>query len=150
VRLGFDENETSRFCHWHIPAAHALESWGDVCAFDGTVTLIQPLIEPLFEGKSAHELIDALFQPPGWEAYDIVRGYWQAQKWPNFEKAWRTALNDGVVAGSAGAAQQVKLAAKPPAKTAQASGKLAPGAAAADFQAHLGQCGARKPRASPT
>jgi molybdopterin-containing oxidoreductase family iron-sulfur binding subunit len=124
VRLGFEENETSRYCHWHVPAAHALESWGDACAFDGTVSLVQPLIEPLFEGKTAHELIDALFQPPGRNVYDIVRAYWQAQKWPNFEKAWRTALNDGVIAGSAAATQQVKLAAKTPAVAAPAAGKL--------------------------
>jgi molybdopterin-containing oxidoreductase family iron-sulfur binding subunit len=107
VRLGFDENETSRFCHWHIPAAHALESWSDARAFDGTVSLIQPLIEPLYDGKTAHEVIDAMAQPPGRPAYDILRAYWQTQNWPTFEKSWRQALNDGVIAGSALPSQAV-------------------------------------------
>ena len=65
VRLGEDENETSRFCHWHIPAAHELESWSDVRAFDGTASIIQPLIEPLYDGKTAHEFMDALLTAAG-------------------------------------------------------------------------------------
>jgi len=102
VRLGFEENETSRYCHWHIPSAHALESWSDARGFDGTMSLIQPLIDPLFEGKTAHELIDALMQAPGRQSYDIVRAYWQTQGWgATFETTWRKALNDGIIAGSA-------------------------------------------------
>ena len=101
VQLGFAENETSRFCHWHIPAAHALESWSDARAIDGTVSLVQPLIEPLFQGRTAHEIIDALVQQPGRGSYEIVRAYWQTQGWTDFEKAWRTALNDGVIVGTA-------------------------------------------------
>ncbi len=52
VHLSPTEDETSRLSHWHIPEAHYLEVWGDVRAFDGTVSIQQPLIEPLYSGKS--------------------------------------------------------------------------------------------------
>ena len=60
ARLGLYEDETSALCHWHIPQTHFLEEWGDARAFDGTVSIIQPLIAPLYDGKSAHELIALL------------------------------------------------------------------------------------------
>jgi len=124
VRLGSDENETSRHCHWHLPAAHALESWSDARAADGTVTLIQPLIEPLFQGKTPHEVIDALTQQPGRESYDIVRAYWQGQGWTDFETQWRSALNDGFVPNTAAPSRAVKPAGIPPPKTPHTHGKL--------------------------
>jgi anaerobic selenocysteine-containing dehydrogenase len=60
VHLGLYEDETAELCHWHIPEAHYLETWSDARAFDGTVTIMQPLIAPLYGGKSAHELLAAL------------------------------------------------------------------------------------------
>ena len=60
VHLGLYEDETAALCHWHIPEAHFLESWGDARAFDGTASIVQPLIAPLYGGKSAHELLAAL------------------------------------------------------------------------------------------
>ena len=60
VHLSLYEDETSALCHWQIPEAHFLESWSDVRADDGTVTIIQPLIAPLYDGKSAHEVVAAL------------------------------------------------------------------------------------------
>ena len=52
-------DETSALCHWHINEAHFLESWGDIRSVDGTVTVMQPLIAPLYGGKSALELVAA-------------------------------------------------------------------------------------------
>ncbi|MBV9937361.1 MAG: TAT-variant-translocated molybdopterin oxidoreductase, partial [Acidobacteriaceae bacterium] len=60
VRLGNFYDETSHYSHWHIPEAHYLETWSDSRAFDGTVTIQQPLVEPLYGGKSAHEVISIL------------------------------------------------------------------------------------------
>jgi molybdopterin-containing oxidoreductase family iron-sulfur binding subunit len=124
ARLGMEENETSRFCHWHIAAAHALESWSDARAFDGSVSLIQPLIDPLFHGKTAHEIVDALAAAPGRTSYEIVREYWQTQGWKDFEKEWRAALDKGLVANSAAPARTVTLAAGPPPRSAPAAGKM--------------------------
>ncbi len=94
-----------------MPAAHYLESWGDARAFDGTVTLIQPLIEPLYGGKTAAEMWAALAGRTESTAYELVQEYWQ-DKLPgaSFEEAFRQALHDGLVAGSQLAATAPGLA----------------------------------------
>ena len=79
AHLGLYEDETAVQCHWHVPEAHFLEAWGDVRSDDGTVTIIQPLIAPLYGGKSAHELIDALGDMGERPGYDLVRAYWSGQ-----------------------------------------------------------------------
>jgi molybdopterin-containing oxidoreductase family iron-sulfur binding subunit len=76
VHLSLYEDETSELCHWHIPEAHFLEAWSDARAYDGTVSIIQPLIQPLYNGKSAHELLAAFTDRPDRAGYDIVREYW--------------------------------------------------------------------------
>src|SRR5438105_1272977 len=76
VHLSLYEDETSELCHWHIPETHFLEAWGDTRAYDGTVTIMQPLIAPLYSGKSAHELLAAFTDQPDRRGYDIVRRYW--------------------------------------------------------------------------
>ncbi len=73
------ENETAALCQWSIPEAHFLEQWSDVRAEDGTVSIIQPLIAPLYQGKSAHEVLAALTDRPERSGYDIVREYWAQQ-----------------------------------------------------------------------
>ena len=60
VHLSLYQDETSRQCHWHLPEAHYLEAWSDTRAYDGTASIVQPLIEPLYQGRSAHELLAAL------------------------------------------------------------------------------------------
>jgi MoCo/4Fe-4S cofactor protein with predicted Tat translocation signal len=101
IRLGLYNDETSDLCHWHIPEAHFLEAWSDVRAHDGTVSIVQPLIAPLYDGKSAHEMIAAMTGKPDPKGYDMVRSYWLEQKPNDFEKFWRRSLNDGVIAGTA-------------------------------------------------
>ncbi len=104
LHLSLYQDETSQRCHWHIPEAHYLESWGDARAYDGTASIVQPLIAPLYGGKSAHELLAAFADQPDRPGYDIVRdywrGYWQQQGTGTFEQFWETALHDGVVAGT--------------------------------------------------
>jgi MoCo/4Fe-4S cofactor protein with predicted Tat translocation signal len=104
------ENETSAYCHWHIPETHYLESWSDIRAYDGTVTILQPLIAPLYGGKSPHEILAGLLGRSGETPYDIVRNYWKGQKIAgDFESTWRRALHDGVVAGTNFQPKAVKL-----------------------------------------
>ncbi len=103
VHLGLHHDETAEYCHWHLPEAHYLESWGDVRAFDGTISLVQPIIEPLYNGKTATQLIAALLGRSASASDELVRAYWQ-QHWqqvapnaPNFERFWRQALHDGLI-----------------------------------------------------
>ncbi|HYU32773.1 MAG TPA: TAT-variant-translocated molybdopterin oxidoreductase [Thermoanaerobaculia bacterium] len=110
IHHGLYEDETSERCHWHIPAAHELESWGDARAFDGTVSIIQPLIEPLFEGKSVHELLALLAKQPGVTGYDIVRQHWQPLLGGDFEAAWHKALHDGLLPDTQAAPAGVAVA----------------------------------------
>ncbi len=79
VHLGQHFDETAEQCHWHVHEKHYLESWSDARAFDGTATIVQPLIAPLYDGKNAHEVVQ-LFMKEGFDKkdYDIVKAYWQA------------------------------------------------------------------------
>ncbi len=115
VHLGLYADETSRLCHWHIPEAHELESWGDVRAFDGTASIIQPLIEPLYDGKTAHELLAAMLGEPEAKAHDLVRDHWRSrhaeggEDEQEFERFWRRALHEGIVPGTAAARKAVSV-----------------------------------------
>ena len=94
-------DETSRWSHWHIPEAHYLETWSDSRAFDGTITIQQPLIQPLYNGKSAHEILTILLGKPDQSSHEVVKAYWQSQnKSGDFDAFWKTSLHDGWVAGS--------------------------------------------------
>ena len=102
VHMGLHVDETARLSHWHVPGAHYLEAWGDARAFDGTASIIQPLIAPLYGGKSALEMLSALLGKPGVSGYDTVRNHWQAGRpGPGFEEFWQVSLHDGVIADSA-------------------------------------------------
>jgi MoCo/4Fe-4S cofactor protein with predicted Tat translocation signal len=114
VHAGLYQDETAEYSHWHLPLSHYLESWGDTRAFDGTASLVQPLIAPLYDSRSAIEIMSGLLGKPGRSGYDIVREYWKAHlaglKAPaDFEPAWRRALHDGVIPGTAAAAKSPSL-----------------------------------------
>ena len=79
AHVGLYEDETAAQCHWHVPETHFLEAWSDVRSADGTVTIIQPLIAPLYGGKSAHEVIAAIGPTGERPGYDLVREHWMAQ-----------------------------------------------------------------------
>jgi MoCo/4Fe-4S cofactor protein with predicted Tat translocation signal len=114
VHLGLYQNETADLCQWHVNAAHELESWGDARAYDGTVSIIQPLIAPLYQGKSAVEFVALLNGEPDATGYDLVREYWQKQHaGADFEAFWRKSLHDGWIEGTTFTPKQ--LSAKAPA-----------------------------------
>ena len=113
-------DETSMHVHWHIPETHYLESWSDARAHDGTVSIVQPLIAPLYNGRSVHEVLGALLGGLDASPYDVVRGYWQTKAGAlNFNATWRKWLNDGVIAGSALPARTAGGTPALPAATAQ-------------------------------
>jgi MoCo/4Fe-4S cofactor protein with predicted Tat translocation signal len=107
VQHSIFQNETSDYVHWHINATHYLEQWGDARTVDGTATLIQPLIAPLYDGKSEYEFIEAVIGSSATTGYEIVRRYWEGKLGGDFEPAWRKALHDGFVAGTAYPAKSV-------------------------------------------
>jgi molybdopterin-containing oxidoreductase family iron-sulfur binding subunit len=132
VHHGLYEDETAALCHWHIPEAHFLETWSDVRAEDGTVTIIQPLIAPLYQGKSAHEVLAAFTPRPEQSGYDIVRDHWASASGLSttveapapsagtsppdttglvsaFDVAWRRWLHDGFIPNTAFAGKAVAV-----------------------------------------
>jgi MoCo/4Fe-4S cofactor protein with predicted Tat translocation signal len=134
IHSGLFFDETAAQCQWHIPAAHYLEAWSDARTIDGTVSIVQPLIQPLYGGKSAHEMIATLSDRPERNSYDIVREHYQqwmvsgakvgtplsttatpldAADGAVFEKSWRKWLHDGLITGfdpSAAAAMAATVA----------------------------------------
>jgi MoCo/4Fe-4S cofactor protein with predicted Tat translocation signal len=144
VHLSPYRDETSELCHWHIPETHYLEAWSDTRSYDGTVSIVQPLIQPLYQSRSAHELL-AVFTPQyDRKPYEIIREYWQrggqeaggrrqeagatsqsnqqpaATPSSDFENSWRKWVHDGFIPNTALPAKSVSIN----------SGKLTPMSAA--------------------
>ncbi len=104
IHTSLHYDETARVCSWHLPAAHYLEAWGDGRAFDGTVSIVQPLIAPLYpEARSDIELLHTLATGTVAPGYDLVRSRWQALGLipGDFEEGWRKTLHDGFIPGTA-------------------------------------------------
>ena len=92
-------DETSIRCHWHIPETHWLETWGDVRGHDGTVSIMQPLIAPLYNGRAQCEVLGTLIGGLDQTPYETVRAYWFSHG--ATEDTWRRWLHDGLIANSA-------------------------------------------------
>ena len=124
-------DETATNCHWNLPLAHPLESWGDARAYDGTVTVMQPLIAPLYEGRAVTELLAAFIDAQsGKTAHDLVRDYWRraqggqaggwaitdptGQPFKSPDSFWKHVLHDGWIAGTGSASGQAGNAAPEP------------------------------------
>jgi MoCo/4Fe-4S cofactor protein with predicted Tat translocation signal len=102
LHLTTHRNETSELCHWRVPESHYLEAWGDLRSFDGTVSVVQPLIEPLYRSKSACEMAAVLLgEVADVSGYDLVRRHWtDFASGDDFESWWRFALHEGFVPGT--------------------------------------------------
>jgi Fe-S-cluster-containing dehydrogenase component len=103
IHHGLYQDETAEFCQWHVPETHFLESWGDARAYNGVASVVQPLIAPLFGGRSAHDVLEIFAEGTQRPAYEIVRAYWAAHRPKGdgtFEQFWRRSLNDGVMEGT--------------------------------------------------
>jgi molybdopterin-containing oxidoreductase family iron-sulfur binding subunit len=110
AHLALYEDETSALCRWHLPQAHYLESWDDVRAFDGTASIVQPLIAPLYSGRTPHDVIAALRGKPDQTTFQLLREYWRSQYGgEDFERYWQQSVHDGVLADTRFAEKQVRL-----------------------------------------
>jgi Fe-S-cluster-containing dehydrogenase component len=96
IHLGEYPDETAALCSWHLPEAHFLETWGDLRAYDGTGSIMQPLIEPMFGGRSALEVLRILRLPGTVSGYEIVRGVWNNGA-ADFDLQWNRWLHRGIV-----------------------------------------------------
>ncbi|MDP3981471.1 MAG: TAT-variant-translocated molybdopterin oxidoreductase [Chlamydiota bacterium] len=102
AHLSLYEDETSALCQWQLPDQHYLESWSDARAYDGTASIIQPLIAPLYDGKSSHSLLRSLMRDGIVSDYDLVRAYWRREYLGlDFEHFWRSGLHEGILPGTA-------------------------------------------------
>ena len=101
IHLGAEDDETAAAAKWHLPEAHYLEAWGDAQSTDGVAAVQQPMIEPIFGGKSAIEVMAVLLDSKDRKGYDLVKNYWTSQ-WPaaTRDNTWKKTLNDGVIAGT--------------------------------------------------
>jgi molybdopterin-containing oxidoreductase family iron-sulfur binding subunit len=114
AHLGYYDDETSALCQWHVPDSHPLEAWSDARAHDGTISIIQPLIAPLYGSRVAQEVLSALQARSELTAYQLLREFWQAKHAADkiaqpFEDFWRKSVHDGVVANSALPAKTVAV-----------------------------------------
>jgi len=113
IHLGQEEDETAMAAKWHAPEAHYLESWGDARTVDGTVAIQQPMISPMYGGKTIAEILALVIDYKDKTDHEIVKNFWRAQMGANDDKAWLQALNDGIVAAAKPAeAAKVSLDAK--------------------------------------
>jgi molybdopterin-containing oxidoreductase family iron-sulfur binding subunit len=135
IHLGLHRDETGRLCDWHFPIAHELESWGDARAHDGTVSLQQPLVAPLYGGMSVLEMLAFLAQQPASDqlekardttyGFELLRAQWKtaAGNPADFDAWWRKALHEGMVPDTAYAPEPVALDAGGVAKAVRAFAK---------------------------
>ncbi len=103
LHVGRYADETAARCNWHVPLSHPLESWSDIRATDGTASIIQPLIRPLYGSRTVHEIMAALLDQSEQRAYELVRETWMPLASGDFEAWWTAALRAGVVPDSAAA-----------------------------------------------
>ena len=172
IALGHSVDETSSKAEWQIPRAHYLESWGDARAVGGTLSVVQPLILPLFGGRTPVEVLGLMVVDKDRPGYDIVRDTWKPILGEaEFDRKWNRVLHDGLLAGSelTEVVPDVKGAAFAElAATGSASGlesrvrrvavasrrpvrerRVVAGASRSADQAHVGQPRAREPQRPP-
>ena len=168
VYLGLYHDETAELCHWNIPETHPLETWGDPRAYDGTVTLMQPLIAPLYDAHSPYELLTAVMGQPR-QAIDIVKEYWtrafsgasgwtvknaDGESFSSPDAFWKQSVHDGFIRGTetAGGGQATPFTATPKPAAAPAAGAApatAAGAAATPAAATSAPAASAAPEAPP-
>ncbi|MGH7622703.1 MAG: TAT-variant-translocated molybdopterin oxidoreductase, partial [Gemmatimonadaceae bacterium] len=98
--VGLYENETARDARWFVPMSHYLESWGDARAYDGTLSVVQPLVNPLYESITPAELYATMSGAPA-AAYDLLRASFAARATGDADAAWSDALQRGLVPDTA-------------------------------------------------
>ena len=132
IHHGLYHDETGNYSQLHIPATHQFENWSDGVAFEGTVSIVQPMIAPLYPPcRSAHQVMSLLNGDSIAKDYDLIQAYWGERLQGNPEKSWRKALHDGVIAGVTGGAAITAATTAPQTTAAAPSGSDTTAAGAA-------------------
>ncbi|HEY3784798.1 MAG TPA: Fe-S-cluster-containing hydrogenase [Steroidobacteraceae bacterium] len=126
VHVGLFRDETAARCAWHLPRSHSLESWSDLRTYDGTASIVQPVISPLYDVRSLHEILALLLGSSPTDGRSIVRATWSGRLGLHDEQAWESVLREGVIRDSAPAAlgARAELRALPPDIRTRAQGSL--------------------------
>ena len=96
IHASLFEDETTVNADWHLPMTHPLEAWGDARSLDGTVSLMQPTIDPLYGGRGIGEILSLLTEPEPRDGLTLLQAHWNAAASPD---RWRDALLTGVLEG---------------------------------------------------
>ena len=113
VHAGLHVDETARLSDWHLPLSHVYEQWSDALAHDGSASLVQPAIAPLYDTRSAAELLAWLAGDPLRDGHALVQRQWRTGRGGDFDAFWRASLRAGVIADSAAAPLEVRKAGLP-------------------------------------
>lgn len=107
-------DETSKLCSWNIAMTHYFECWGDAMSYDGFVSIVQPQIMPLFDSKSAIQVLTPLVYSKELSSYDTVKNVWKSDivKSGNFEREWEKILHDGLYKNTIIKKEQVRPSSK--------------------------------------
>jgi len=108
IYRGLYEDETSKRCAWFVPATHPLEEWGDARAHDGTVTFVQPLLQPLLNGITEAQILSAFLGEGDKSPYAMLREYWRSAR-NDADAAWEKWISDGFIAGTATAPESPQV-----------------------------------------
>ena len=139
IALGHTVDETSSKAEWRIPRAHYLEGWGDARAVGGTLSVVQPLILPLFGGRTPVEVLGLMVGGQDRPGYDIVRDTWRPILGEDeFDRKWNRVLHDGLLAGSELPEVVPELTGEPLAELARSIGGRAAGSAGAAGESPAG------------
>jgi len=114
IHAGLHADETAQLCEWHLPLSHALESWSDARAVDGTTSLIQPVIRQLYASRSIHQIVDMMLGEADPPPDAAVRATWTAAFGSEFDNRWRRTLYDGFIDGTAATPLALTAKAPPP------------------------------------
>lgn len=113
VHLGLYDDETAALCKWRLPLSHSLECWSDLRAVEGTASIVQPLIRPLYDTRTPEELVASLVGMRSATSYQLVQQNWRAHAPDDFDASWRRWLHDGVIPDSANSPVVTPIAVKP-------------------------------------
>ncbi|MCO6187787.1 4Fe-4S dicluster domain-containing protein [Rhizobium sp. L1K21] len=97
---GLHFDETAQLSTWHTPLQHELETWSDARATDGTVSIIQPLVQPYYDVRSLHAVLSTIAGSP-MDGRQIVEETWRNQWGGDFEQRWKDTLIAGYMEASA-------------------------------------------------